>query len=162
MNEYFNQDGHITPFALGSLVHETQLDELTRLELAEHLSFCDRCLDAYMVMLDDSLMIDPPQTQAQTIIKRVKQKARILFFNKYTRVAVAACLAITLWTTGVFSTEFAEKNSQLIASVGSSAATLTTRISQWTDDVTDDLQSYFKFDGLRFFDMKGDTLNEKE
>ena len=162
MNDFFTTEGHLTPDALSCLAHDTQLDELTRLELAEHLSFCDRCLDTYMFSLDDSLLIDPPQTQVPTIIKRVKQKARILFFNKYTRVAVAACLAITLWTTGVFSTDFAEKNSQLIASFGSGAASLTTRISQWTDEVTDDLQSYFNFDELRLFDTKGDSPHEKE
>ncbi len=162
MTEYFNPDGHLTTDALQSLVDATHLDELTRLELAEHLSFCDKCLDAYMSVLDDSLLIDPPQTQATAIMKRVKQRVRILFFNKYTRIAVAACLAITLWSTGVFSTEFAQRNGQLIASVGSSAATLTTRVSQWTDEVAGELQSYLKFDGFNFFDTKGDSRNEKE
>ncbi len=162
MTEHFNQDGHILPDALRMLALGADSDELTRLELAEHLSFCDRCLDAYMACLDDSLLIDPPESQAQTIIARAKQKARILFFNRYTRVAVAACLAITLWATGVFSTEFAKKNQELIATVGTSAAALTQRVEQWKDDVSSEVKSYLHFEDIPFFNLKGEFRNEKE
>ena len=45
--ELFREDGCLTDEGLDALIH-IQLDELGRLEAAEHLSYCDRCLDRYM------------------------------------------------------------------------------------------------------------------
>ena len=41
--EYFRPDGHLTDEALAALVRSEPLDELVRLELAEHLAYCDDC-----------------------------------------------------------------------------------------------------------------------
>ena len=51
MNELFNQDGCLTDYALSALIHDKPLDELERLELSEHLSFCDACIERYTAML---------------------------------------------------------------------------------------------------------------
>ncbi len=162
MNEFFHDNGHLTQDALHCLVNGADADEICRLELAEHLSFCDCCLDGYMALLSDSLLIDPPSPQADSIIKIVTRRARILFFNRYTRAAVAACLAITLWTAGVFSTEFAEKNSLLIASVGTSAAAFGERVTEWRTDLSSELREYFQFDGIDSLNKKGASSHEKE
>ena len=39
--ELFRADGHLTEEALRALAENKPLDELHRLEAAEHLSFCD-------------------------------------------------------------------------------------------------------------------------
>ena len=49
--EMFNNDGHLTEQALQSL-NTGHLDELCRLEAAEHLSFCDECLLRYTAILE--------------------------------------------------------------------------------------------------------------
>ncbi|MFA9381968.1 MAG: hypothetical protein ACERKO_13015 [Acetanaerobacterium sp.] len=162
MNELFYDNGHITRRALESLAEEAQSDELARLELAEHLSFCDRCLDEYMALLDDSLLLSPPETQVPHIIKRVKRRARVLFFNRYVRVTVAACLAITLWASGVFSIDYMEANSRLIASVGSSVASISQHVNEWKDDLSDELHSLLQPDNMSFFNRKGASPHEKE
>ena len=42
----FRDDGHLTDEALTALAGES-LDDLSRLEIAEHLAFCDLCLQRY-------------------------------------------------------------------------------------------------------------------
>ena len=37
----FDQNGHLRDQAIAALVSGEELDALTRLELAEHLSYCD-------------------------------------------------------------------------------------------------------------------------
>ena len=39
----FYEDGHLTDEALQALIREEELDTLQRLEISEHLSFCDLC-----------------------------------------------------------------------------------------------------------------------
>ena len=40
MLDLFDQNGHLTDEALQALIREEDLDELQRLEISEHLSFC--------------------------------------------------------------------------------------------------------------------------
>ena len=41
--DVFRNDGHLSDGVLESLIHNGEaLDELTRLEAAEHLAFCDQ------------------------------------------------------------------------------------------------------------------------
>ena len=42
----FRDDGHLTDEALTALAGES-LDDLSRLEIAEHLAFCDSAMDSF-------------------------------------------------------------------------------------------------------------------
>ena len=48
--ELFNQNGCLTEEGLHAVIGG-QLDELGRLEAAEHLSYCDKCMDRYTALL---------------------------------------------------------------------------------------------------------------
>lgn len=48
--ELFREDGCLTDEGLLA-VTKGGLDELGRLETAEHLSYCDRCMDRYTALL---------------------------------------------------------------------------------------------------------------
>ena len=48
--ELFTADGHLTDSAFALLIQE-KLDPLQSLEVSEHLSFCDRCLERYTAIL---------------------------------------------------------------------------------------------------------------
>ena len=50
MTELFLQTGHLSDEGLQALIDGT-LDEMQRLEAAEHLSFCDECLTRYTALL---------------------------------------------------------------------------------------------------------------
>ena len=53
--ELFTADGHLTDSAFALLIQE-KLDPLQSLEVSEHLSFCDRCLERYTAILCGSPM----------------------------------------------------------------------------------------------------------
>lgn len=99
--ELFNKEGHLTDEGLNAVIDGT-LDEMGRLEAAEHLSFCDDCLVRYSRLLTDDALITPAQPLAPGILSRVRHKAVHIFFNRYMRVAAVAAFAMVLWGTGVF------------------------------------------------------------
>lgn len=56
--ELFYENGHLTPEGLNALV-DGQLDEMARLEAAEHLSFCDECLVRYTALVEQAPLAAP-------------------------------------------------------------------------------------------------------
>lgn len=102
MIEYFDNDGHLTDEALQRLI-DGEDNELRRLEIAEHLSFCDRCIERYTLMLEETTLVEPIQSVVDSVIAQIKKKAARLLFNRYGAMAVAACFTMTLWFTGVFN-----------------------------------------------------------
>ena len=73
--ELFDQNGCLTEEGLHAVIGG-QLDELGRLEAAEHLSYCDKCMDRYTALLTADVLEEPP------------------------RSARGAVLALTMWRTG--------------------------------------------------------------
>lgn len=100
----FDDDtGCLTDFALNSLV-KGSLEELERLEAAEHLSYCDRCVERYTALLTEEALLEPPELMKQSILSALRKKAARVFVNRYFHMAVAASLTLVLWGSGVFST----------------------------------------------------------
>ncbi|SDM53884.1 hypothetical protein [Acetanaerobacterium elongatum] len=162
MCDFFNEDGHLTPQALKATAKLEPLDELTRLEISEHLSFCDKCLSDYTLLLTDSTLVSPPQSQVHQIMGRIKHKARTIFFNRYARVAVAACLAITLWGCGAFSFDYINANNQLVSSVASTSASVTVKMDEWKESISKGFSSFFKNIDTAKPQTKGASSSEKE
>ena len=79
------------------------LDETARLEVCEHLSFCDACLLRYTALLDDEVLLTPKEPVAPGVMHRIREKTMRVLVNRYTRAAAVAVLALALWSTGVFS-----------------------------------------------------------
>jgi len=99
----FDDDtGCLTDFALDSLV-KGSLDELERLEAAEHLSYCDSCVDRYTALLTEDVLVEPPEPMKQSVLAALRRKAAMVFVNRYFHMAVAASLTLVLWGSGVFS-----------------------------------------------------------
>ncbi|MEG0167402.1 MAG: hypothetical protein RR709_05970 [Ruthenibacterium sp.] len=101
--ELFDTNGHLTDCALLAVQAQT-LDEMNRLEAAEHLSFCDDCLLRYTALLTDDTLLTPQNPIAPPVWSRIRRKTMQVFFNKYTTVAAAASFALILWSAGVFTT----------------------------------------------------------
>lgn len=98
----FDDDtGCLTDSGLRRLV-EGSLDELERLEAAEHLSYCDSCVERYTALLTDEVLTDPPDTMKQSVLFALRKKAAKVFVNRYFHMAVAASLTLVLWGSGVF------------------------------------------------------------
>lgn len=100
MEGLFREDGHLADGGLRALC-QGNLGELERLEAAEHLGYCDACLDRYMTMLEGGAVSEPPEDLTLPVMRRLRQKAARLFMNRYATVAAAAVLAFGLWSGGV-------------------------------------------------------------
>lgn len=96
--ELFREDGCLTDEGLLA-VTKGGLDELGRLETAEHLSYCDRCMDRYTALLTADALETPPKPLRGAVMGNIWVR---LMQNTYGRVAVAsvaAVLALTMWKT---------------------------------------------------------------
>lgn len=98
--ELFLENGHLSDAGLAALRDGT-LDELARLEAAEHLSFCDACLDRYLA-LAEPVQIQPPEDLTLPVMRRIRQRLARMFMNRYAVAAAAVVLAFGLWGGGVF------------------------------------------------------------
>ena len=96
--DIFRHDGHLTDEALAALVTGKPLDETARLEMAEHLAFCDLCLQRYTDALAGVELLIPEQSCRESLWRRIRARAARLFLNRYATAAAAVALALTmLW-----------------------------------------------------------------
>lgn len=125
----FCDDGHLTDEGIRAIVAGT-LDEMQRLEAAEHLSFCDDCLLRYTALLADDTLLTPQTPIAPPVLSRIRKKAVRVLFNKYTTVAAAAAFALVVWGTGVFDAIAAPPTYQPAARPEQDAKPATTMVSR--------------------------------
>lgn len=95
----FREDGHLSEGALEALArNEDRFDELERLEIAEHLAFCDDCLQRYTLALEDGALLAPERSCRKALWARVRGRALRLAAGRYATAAAAVALALTvLW-----------------------------------------------------------------
>ena len=99
--ELFHENGHLTSEGLKALT-EGRLDELARLETAEHLSFCDECLVRYTALLEDAPLAAPKAPLAPGVWQRIRRRTWRIVTSRYATAAAAAAFALIFWGTGVF------------------------------------------------------------
>lgn len=97
--DLFNREGHITNEGLNTLV-SGGLDELQRLEISEHLSFCDACLEAYMQRLEEGPLLTPEKPVKAAVMRCLWKKRLAGGLRRAGMVAAAACMAVGLWQAG--------------------------------------------------------------
>lgn len=98
----FDEKGCITPQALLRVVQGEEMSQLERLEISEHLSFCDHCLKEYSRLLTQETLMEPSKPLADHFLKRLKKKVERLVFRRVTAAALAAGFALAF----VFSDAF--------------------------------------------------------
>lgn len=99
--ELFLENGHLSDQGLQALV-DGSLDEMQRLEAAEHLSFCDECLMRYTQRLSEDVLEQPAQNVTLPVMRRLRQRAAAAVFNRYAAAAAAVIVTGALWYGGVF------------------------------------------------------------
>lgn len=99
--EPFRTDGHLTDETLAALARGRELDELTRLEIAEHLAFCDACLQRYTDLLATAPLLVPAHSCRESLWVRVRRRTLRLVTSRYATAAAAVALALTVvWGSG--------------------------------------------------------------
>ena len=97
--ELFRDDGCLTDEGLRALT-AGQLDELGRLEAAEHLSYCDRCLDRYTALLTGGALEAPPHDLGRPVNRAILTRLMNNLYGRAAVASVAAVLALTFWRSG--------------------------------------------------------------
>mgnify|MGYP001629980237 FL=1 len=157
MKELFNPNGHLTDDAFGALLRDEPLDEMERLEISEHLSFCDRCVERYAALLDGSELLSPPEPVAPPVFRRIRERARKLFVNKYATAAAAACFAIMFWDIGLFNVDVQNDHGKILDALANGAATFSERTTQFTDNLSETLDKI-----LQSLKIERGSQHEKE
>lgn len=154
-----DESGCLTDHALQSLLNGS-LEELERLEVAEHLSYCDSCVERYTALLVPQVLEEPPELMKQSILSALRKRAAKLFVDRYFHMAVAASLTLVLWSTGVFSTIRDIPLAPPRAEPEKDTVSISQRLENFTDGVNDGL--YGLMDQLRAIDLRGAIRHEKE
>lgn len=99
--DVFREDGHLTDEALAALIREEAPEDLARLEMAEHLAFCDLCLQRYTELLADTELLVPEHSCQKSIWGRIQMRALRLVTSRYAAAVAAVGLALTVvWGSG--------------------------------------------------------------
>lgn len=100
--ELFREDGCLSDEGLHVLT-AGQLDELGRLEAAEHLAYCDKCTDRYTALLTADALADPPRDVRRTVMSTIWVRMMQSTYGRAAVAGVAAVLALTMWRTGALT-----------------------------------------------------------
>ena len=100
--ELFREDGCLSDEGLHALT-VGQLDELGRLEAAEHLAYCDKCTDRYTALLTADALADPPRDVRRTVMSTIWVRLMQSTYGRAAVAGVAAVLALTMWRTGALT-----------------------------------------------------------
>lgn len=97
--ELFDQNGCLSSEGLQAVING-QLDELGRLEAAEHLAYCDKCMDRYTALLTADVLQDPPHSAHKAVMATIWVRLMQNTWGRAAVAGVAAVLALTMWRTG--------------------------------------------------------------
>ena len=107
--ELFRHDGHLTDGALTALVAGESLDETARLEIAEHLAYCDLCLQRYTDALAGAPLLTPEHSCRESLWRRIRARTVQIFTSRYAAAVAGVVLALTLvWGSGYGSIRLPE------------------------------------------------------
>ena len=99
--ELFNERGCLTDEGMHALI-DGRLDELGRLEAAEHLAYCDRCVERYTALLSGDVIETPREPIVGPVMKNLWLRIMQNTVGRAAVAGVAAALALTFWSAGVF------------------------------------------------------------
>ncbi len=145
----FCDDGHLSDGALAALAENREdFDELERLEIAEHLAFCDECLCRYTALLEDgTALLVPEHSCRKSLWSRIRVRAIQTAVSRYATAGAAVTLALmVLWSgRGVEFTRPVPLEDR---------PSVSQRLSGLTGDLNDSLRETVSglsdfFDGLR-------------
>ncbi len=153
-----DETGCLTDGALAGLM-EGSLDELQRLEVSEHLSYCDACVERYTALLTDGVLLEAPELMKQSVLAALRRRAAKVFVNRYFHMAVAASLTLVLWGSGVFNS-FGEVRLVRPPEARNPEASISWRLNSFASEVSDGVTDFM--DQLITIDLRGALRNEKE
>ena len=136
--ELFDLRGCLTDEGLLALT-QNGLDELQRLEAAEHLAYCDRCVDRYTALLSAQPLQQPSGSMTGAVMKSLWVRVMRNTLGRAAVAGVAAVLAFTLWGSGtlqkIVESSLALPSRQEQMQPAPSAEQLWQTADNWLDDL---------------------------
>ena len=147
----FRDDGHLSAGALAALAgNEDIFTDLERLEAAEHLAFCDDCLQRYTELLENGeALLTPEHTCQTTLWSRIRTRTFRLLTSRYATAVAAVTLALTV----LWGSESLETVRPILPD---DRPSVSRQLSGLTEEINDSLRETVTglsnfFDGLPFF-----------
>jgi len=154
LNGVFNRDGHISDNGF-FLLAKGEADELARYEMAEHLDFCDFCVDRYSLLLCGDVLLAPPEQLSESVMAAVRRKAIAVLTGQAAKVCAAAGLAIVIWCGGLFDGDIVARGEVFSERVSKGS----TSVSQMVSNVSDAIGSWLS--GLSIY-SRGDQIGTEK
>lgn len=158
MTEFYQQDlfdenGHLTDDTLRAFAASTHIQgeegedgiaftELARLEIAEHLSFCDQCILRYTEFLCDDQMAAPSDLVTPSVMKKLEKEQRGRYVQKWLSMTMAASFAILFWVAGIFSPNLGELDTGFLTDIVDGAAVFSQRTAEISTELTDTMGGF--------------------
>ena len=114
-------------------------------------------MERYAALLDGSELLSPPEPVAPPVFRRIRERARKLFVNKYATAAAAACFAIMFWNIGLFNVDVQNDHGKILDALANGAATFSERTTQFTDNLSETLDKI-----LQSLKIERGSQHEKE
>lgn len=140
--EIFRHDGHLTDEAFSALVTGAPLDETARLELAEHLAYCDLCLQRYTGAMAGAPLLVPERSCQESLWRRIRARTVQMFTSRYAAAVAGVVLALTLvWGSGYGSFRLPD--------LPEDRPTVSDRLRKWNESLDSAMSGVNEFfDGL--------------
>lgn len=160
----FDHAGHLTADGLCALRDGT-LDELGSLEAAEHLTYCDACLERYTSLLSAApeALMTPRHDVLQPVQSLLRMRSVRVFTNRYVSVAAAVVMAFGLWQAGAFSLPAAQKERPIPEkpkySISDSVSDVLHSVNSSIDGLFNDIQARAESGFAQLSDLKAAAKN---
>ncbi|MBP3510347.1 hypothetical protein [Oscillibacter sp.] len=140
--EIFRHDGHLTGEAFSALVTGAPLDETARLELAEHLAYCDLCLQRYTGAMTGAPLLVPERSCQESLWRQIRARTVQMFTSRYAAAVAGVVLALTLvWGSGYGSFRLPD--------LPEDRPTVSDRLRKWNESLDSAMSGVNEFfDGL--------------
>ena len=149
--DLFQEDGHLTDRTLLVFAHgekdgsPVEFDELQRLEIAEHLSFCDACILRYTeLMTEEAPLLAPSELTAAAVIRDLEKRERQSSLSKWTSMVAAAGFAIFFWVAGVFSPNLADLDMGFLTGIVNGATAFCEQTVEISTEITDSMGNWIE------------------
>lgn len=153
--DLFDENGHLTDDTLVALIHSSadnagnaddavDFNELQRLEIAEHLSFCDKCVLRYTELMTDEALLTPSDLVVPGVMNRLEKEARRQSFSKWASMIMAASFAILFWVAGVFSPNFADLDTGFLTEIMEGATAFSRQTVEISTEITDSMGNWME------------------
>lgn len=143
----FNESGHLSGTALQKLI-DFELSDSCALAVAEHLADCDICTAKYAKLLESCELLCPSEPLAGHVMYGVATAQKRERFNRFVKLAVAACLVFALWFGGVFTVMLPKMIQR--PNKPSTSQTLVSQVTQKLNEM------------IHWYDTQGDDNYEKK